>query len=691
MADCAVTVENLEKYVSDCRQKFETQANSFIGTDFESGPQTTVIHGNNSWETCYRHACYLAKYIYSQRNNPKFYSEYPEKMKEVEENWQEWDFLEDNSGLMGALYKQKNDDPESKQARCPPILVFRGTDMEDFRGLAALVRFKVSKGLWWTFLYPWTAESGVYVKDWDRKDFTKAGYKEHLLYKEEGRFSGLLWKVFKHGTGTTININTKIELYIYTKDGFGDWNNNFTQGMGKGSKQYERAIEFGRDIVEEKIISAEDKRLEITGHSLGGGLAAATCCVLNEEYPKITVHSIIFNAAGVHEKTIEAALKDKNKVSGAMSCNPCIDICVQDEILTTLGAHYPKLPFLGAIFTYVSRQIGQYGLPNPSNIAVLRDIPGYSPGTVSQTAKQKVDMESLPDRMRPILEADTAEADRELREEMRKRRISGRKSDESSRRKIHRLRRRIERNKKLMEGLEQNKRDHVELNEANVKLNKAKLHHAQLLQNAVLQDGIYQDKAQLHQLLQLESNIAAAKQEIAEAEQEKDKHLEDSMQRINDIFDAEARRQQKTLEEELKHAQKILAAEASKLEMPAKGEALKKLFPIQEQNAVPMPKPDGFPLITAIDNLLSPCHDANTFITNFLSFLNDHYGAEARRQNRTPIGSYKDIIENFMEDIKPELKVVELLMGLSSEYHGMDVVIASYEHKLREHKTRAFF
>jgi|GEM_PF-6866683 len=42
MADCAVTVENLEKYVSDCRQKFETEANSFIDTDFESRPQTTV-------------------------------------------------------------------------------------------------------------------------------------------------------------------------------------------------------------------------------------------------------------------------------------------------------------------------------------------------------------------------------------------------------------------------------------------------------------------------------------------------------------------------------------------------------------------------------------------------------------------------------------------------------------------------
>jgi len=478
----------------------------------EDSPNTTVIHGDNYWGTCYRHACYLAKYIYSLPGNPNFTTEYPEKMTEVEEHWQQWDFLDHASGLMAALFKQKNYDPASEKALCPPTLVFRGTDFDDFRGLGALVRFQVSKwGAWKTFRYCWVGDSDVSATYWERLDFADAGYEEHLLYEEESIVNGLLAKPF--GFDIDVDINTKIELYLYTKGGYGDWNNNITQGIGKESTQYKDAIQFGRDIVEEKIKYAADKRLIVTGHSLGGGLAATTNCVLEAEYPSLNFRSIIFNAAGVHRNTIAREIEPEARAMSSMSSHSCIDICVQDEILTTLGAYHKKLPILGSVFTYVARHLGQHGLPNPSEIAQLHNIPGYSPGTTQ--AKQKGN---------------------------------------------------------------------------------------------------------------------------------------------------------------------------SHMELPPKGVALRRLFPIEKQNVTAMPRPDGFPLITTLDNFFQSSFDISDVLTKLLKFLNNRYGEAARKISDTPLDTYKKMLEYFMNDVRPELDVIALIMSLSSEYHGMDIVIASYEEMLLERK-----
>ena len=86
-----------------------------------------------------------------------------------------------------------------------------------------------------------------------------------------------------------------------------DWvDDNLSQGLGLGSKQYQAAIELSTDI--KNRVGKE--KLMITGHSLGGGLAtaggAATGC---ETYA--------FNPAGVHPSTYEmydVANPDTSKV-----------------------------------------------------------------------------------------------------------------------------------------------------------------------------------------------------------------------------------------------------------------------------------------------------------------------------------------------------------------------------------------
>lgn len=72
-----------------------------------------------------------------------------------------------------------------------------------------------------------------------------------------------------------------------------DWKHNFRQGLGLTSDQYTQAFEVAR-----KAQVAYGDELVLTGHSLGGGLAAASAMITDT--PAVT-----FNASGVHRKTLE--------------------------------------------------------------------------------------------------------------------------------------------------------------------------------------------------------------------------------------------------------------------------------------------------------------------------------------------------------------------------------------------------
>ncbi len=73
-----------------------------------------------------------------------------------------------------------------------------------------------------------------------------------------------------------------------------DWLNNILQGGGFEADQYKLAMENGKLLVAQ--LGREN--LEFTGHSLGGGLAAALATVTE-------IKCITFNAAGVHANTLK--------------------------------------------------------------------------------------------------------------------------------------------------------------------------------------------------------------------------------------------------------------------------------------------------------------------------------------------------------------------------------------------------
>ncbi|WP_165832236.1 DUF2974 domain-containing protein [Caulobacter radicis] len=73
-----------------------------------------------------------------------------------------------------------------------------------------------------------------------------------------------------------------------------DWRNNFQQGLGLDSGHYDKALVIG-----ERLRTAGED-VTLTGHSLGGGLASAAAVASG--LPADT-----FNAAGLHEDTLDAA------------------------------------------------------------------------------------------------------------------------------------------------------------------------------------------------------------------------------------------------------------------------------------------------------------------------------------------------------------------------------------------------
>jgi hypothetical protein len=87
--------------------------------------------------------------------------------------------------------------------------------------------------------------------------------------------------------------------YVYAFQGtnltaINDWLNNVMQGGGVEADQYKLGLENGL-LLSKQLGTVE---LQFTGHSLGGGLAAAAATAAG-------VKAITFNAAGVHANTLK--------------------------------------------------------------------------------------------------------------------------------------------------------------------------------------------------------------------------------------------------------------------------------------------------------------------------------------------------------------------------------------------------
>ncbi len=130
---------------------------------------------------------------------------------------------------------------------------------------------------------------------------------------EESGFRAVLFGNTKTGKVVLSFAGTK------ASDLTGDWKANVCQGIGLKSKQYELATATAAEFKKRF-----GDRLEIVGHSLGGGLASAAALIY--EVPATT-----FNPAGVHLATVARHGKNRSAAEDLI-----VVYRVRGEILTTL-------------------------------------------------------------------------------------------------------------------------------------------------------------------------------------------------------------------------------------------------------------------------------------------------------------------------------------------------------------------
>ncbi len=128
--------------------------------------------------------------------------------------------------------------------------------------------------------------------------------------------------------------------------GVRDWANNLQQAVGLRSEYYTRAVAIGRKL------EAADAEIELTGHSLGGGLASAAALVSGRR-------ATTFDAAGLSQK-LRRSLRD-----GGAPLHDDVEIRayhVEGEVLTALQGHSP-LPAAWGEPTLVPAPKQRWALP----------------------------------------------------------------------------------------------------------------------------------------------------------------------------------------------------------------------------------------------------------------------------------------------------------------------------------------
>ncbi len=154
------------------------------------------------------------------------------------------------------------------------------------------------------------------VGDWTRvsdADLLAAGIDPASL---ENPQSGFRAGIYADGDGNHV-------LAFAGSNDLQDWTGaNFRQGLGWESEQYDEATQLAQ-----LASAAYGDGLAITGHSLGGGLAATAAMAVDGA-------AVTFNASGVHDRTIEGLGLDPDTAKADAADGQIRRYNVDGEILT---------------------------------------------------------------------------------------------------------------------------------------------------------------------------------------------------------------------------------------------------------------------------------------------------------------------------------------------------------------------
>ncbi|KLD74299.1 DUF2974 domain-containing protein [Xanthomonas hyacinthi] len=198
------------------------------------------------------------------------------------------------------------------------------------------------------------AESFATLPDgWTRLDdgaVQRAGIDPSMLHDAKSGFDAAFYR----------NAQGNVVLAFCGTDEGKDWKHNIGQGLGFADAQYASAIQLGSQARQ-----AFGQDLMISGHSLGGGLAAAAA-MLND------VPAVTYNAAGVNDRTLEREGLDASAAKAYAADGLIRGYHVKNELLTHLQED--SIPLKWAMPDAAGQQIQ---LPDPDPLSFgQRLVPG---------------------------------------------------------------------------------------------------------------------------------------------------------------------------------------------------------------------------------------------------------------------------------------------------------------------------
>ena len=188
---------------------------------------------------------------------------------------------------------------------------------------------------------------------WQRMDepaLRAAGIDPGLLHDSKSGFDASL---YRDAAGAVV-------VAYAGSDELKDWKHNLRQGLGLQDAQYDQAIALAQQAKQ-----AFGNEVVLTGQSLGGGLAAAASMI--SEVPAVT-----FNAAGVHDRTLERYGFDADVLKREAEHGLIRTYHVKNELLTHLQED--SIPLKWAMPDAAGHKIE---LPDPDPLTFFeRLVPG---------------------------------------------------------------------------------------------------------------------------------------------------------------------------------------------------------------------------------------------------------------------------------------------------------------------------
>ena len=357
---------------------------------------TTRIRGDASWKPCLHKAAMLIMDIYNYHDpelTPELRAEKAKLFDYWEPGWSEGNDAavspaeaeaSGDSGMFCRIYYPKLEGDLGPLDVCPPVLAFRGSEMNDADIDMIAVHTEIAYAMTatgatslavgdmaGTVPVPVVSPTKRFRPTATRADLRAAGMVEQpLILPSADRVTisldvgGLipLGSVHVDWTGSS-------SLFFGSR---GDWPTNMAQSLGHLPPQYEEAAKAARKAAQEAMDSWNG-RLIIVGHSLGGGLATCAALAAKSAQPELALRCNVYNAAGLHQDT--ATQIARSSLSEASAAGISANL-VSGDVLTSV-----QTPGLVPLISDVLRW-GDVTLPPaiPSSAPSRGVSPGGDPG-----------------------------------------------------------------------------------------------------------------------------------------------------------------------------------------------------------------------------------------------------------------------------------------------------------------------